>query len=372
MSGKYKKIFFTVTNDLVTDQRMQRITQTLASSGWDVTLIGRKRDPGQLSREVKNNVRWIRFQLFFSKGKLFYIEYNLRLFFFFLFKRSYLLSAVDFDTLLNAYMLKVLAGRDFVFDSHEYFTEVPELEGRAFAKSVWRYLGNVAVPKAIQCYTVNRSLAGILSDEFGNTFDYIRNLPYRADCEEFHTPGSEQRIILYQGALNVGRGIEQGIEALRYLPREYIFWIAGTGDIDEELKEYTRELQLEERVIFLGRLDPQELKNVTQQAWCGLNMLEGSSYNYYYSLANKFFDYVNAAVPAINMYFPEYVSLNKEYEVSVLVKQCTAEAIADAVQKLENPDFYQRLRLNCKNASAIWNWENESQKLSGIYKKYQE
>ena len=372
MAAKYKRIFFTVTNDLVTDQRMQRISQTLASSGWEVTLIGRKLVKGQKSEEFYQNVRSIRFSLLFNKGKLFYLEYNLRLFMFFLFKKKYLLSAIDFDTLPNALMLKTLMGRDFVLDSHEYFTEVPELQGRSFSKSIWKSLGKTAVPKAKLCYTVNQSLATILSKEFGNNFDYIRNLPYAMPWEERKTSESGQKIILYQGALNVGRGLEQGIDALKSLPADYVLWIAGGGDIEKELRNKVAHLGMNDSVVFLGRLSPDELQKITLQAWCGLNVLEGESSNYYYSLANKFFDYVNAGVPAINMSFPEYINHNKEFEVSVLIEKCSTEAIAAAIPKLEEPEFYQRLTANCKKASAVWNWENESEKLISLYQPFKE
>lgn len=372
MSAKYNKIFFTVTNDLITDQRMQRITETLASAGWDVTLIGRKLALHQPHDEINQGVRWKRFKLLFNKGKLFYLEYNLRLFLFFLFKKNYLLSAIDFDTLPNAMLLKMLTGREFVLDAHEYFTEVPELEGRVLSKSVWKYIGNVAIPKAKLCYTVNSSLATILSQEFGNNFDYIRNLPYMMKPSQQSTSIEGKRIILYQGALNIGRGIEQGIEAIKYLPATYVYWIAGGGDIEDELKEYAREIGVSDRVVFLGRLSPQELKSVTMKAWCGLNILEGDSYNYYYSLANKFFDYVNANVPAINMYFPEYIKHNKSFEVSVLIKQCSSEAIVEAIGKLEVLAYYEHLTDNCRKAALVWNWENEAQKLIGLYEGFKD
>jgi uncharacterized protein (DUF302 family) len=73
-----KKIYFTVINDLSYDQRMQRICSSLASAGYDVTLVGRKL---KSSKELKNQLfKQMRLKCFINKGKFFYLEYNIRLF----------------------------------------------------------------------------------------------------------------------------------------------------------------------------------------------------------------------------------------------------------------------------------------------------
>src|SRR5438128_9931470 len=93
-----KKIFFTVTNDLSYDQRMQRICGSLASNGYEVTLVGRnKRSSPPL---VKMNFNQKRITCWFQKGKWFYREYNCRLFLYLFFRRMDAICAIDLDTIL--------------------------------------------------------------------------------------------------------------------------------------------------------------------------------------------------------------------------------------------------------------------------------
>src|ERR1700760_2522883 len=101
-----KRIFCTVTNELNYDQRMIRICTSLAKAGYDSPLVGRSHK-GSLPL-VPRLFRQHRLRLFFKKGKLFYLEYNLRLFFFLLFRKMDCICAVDLDTILPCYFVSTL------------------------------------------------------------------------------------------------------------------------------------------------------------------------------------------------------------------------------------------------------------------------
>lgn len=362
---KNKTIYFTVTNDLTADQRMHRITRTLAEEGRRVVLIGRKLNKNQKNRQIIKNVEWIRFSLFFKKGKFFYLEYNLRLVFYLMFKRNKIVSSVDFDTLPAVFILKLFSRFPFVFDAHEYFTEVPELKGRKLEKTVWEKIGGKIIPLADRCYTVNESISTIYSALYSRTFHVIRNVPYTSNIakEERET---YPRVILYQGALNQGRGLEESILMMKSFTA-YELWLAGNGDVEESLRRLVIENNLQDTVKFLGRLEPEELKVVTSKAWAGLNILHGDSLNYYYSLANKFFDYVHASVPGISMRYPEYINLNEAFKVAELISECTIDNLIEAVHLLEDPAFYQKIKRNCISASEVWCWEKEKLNLLKVY-----
>ena len=73
--------------------------------------------------------------LLFNKGFLFYAEYNFRLFFLLLFSKKDILLSNDADTLLANFLASKLQNKKLVFDSHELFSEVPELVEKPFVKS---------------------------------------------------------------------------------------------------------------------------------------------------------------------------------------------------------------------------------------------
>ena len=122
-----QKIIVSVTNDLSTDQRVDKICNTLLELNFDVVLIGRKL-PNSI--RVKRVYSTRRFKLWFNKGALFYANYNIRLFFFLLFNKTDALWSNDLDTLLPNYLISKWKNKKLIFDSHEYFTEVPELVDR--------------------------------------------------------------------------------------------------------------------------------------------------------------------------------------------------------------------------------------------------
>ena len=96
-------------------------------------------------------------------------------------------------------------------------------------------------------------------------------------------------------------------------------------------------------------------------------MLESSSENYRLSLANKFFDYLHAEIPSINMDFPEYKSIINNHEVGVCVKDYNVQELVNAVRKLQNNPYYENLTANCKKYKNLYSWNSEKEKLIKIY-----
>ncbi|MDX1912341.1 MAG: glycosyltransferase [Saprospiraceae bacterium] len=356
------RIYFTVTNDLSYDQRMQRICHTLAGQGHMVTLVGRHL-PSSAPLDARNFDQK-RLRCIFQKGMLFYAEYNLRLFFLLLFAPLDAVCSVDLDTLPAGCTATLLRRKKRVFDAHEYFTEVPELVNRPFVRSCWALVERVCLPFYRHAYTVGPALAGIFSQKYRATFGIVRNVPLRTSLSG--KPGG-LRILLYQGALNEGRGIEAMLEAMKQLEGIRLL-LAGEGDLSAALRQQAEDLQLGDKVQFLGYIKPEALKGLTAEAWLGINLLENKGLSYYYSLANKYFDYVQAGVPVLTMNFPEYRALNAEFAVAELINDVKADTIAGAIRRLlENEAAYRMLQRQCLLAREEWNWEKEQKNLLLIW-----
>ena len=360
-SSKCKHILFTVSNDLSTDQRMHRICNTLQENGYEITLIGIS---NKQSLSIYNQkFKTIKLNLLFNKGFLFYAVLNLRLFFVLLFKRADIICGIDLDTILPCLLAAKIKGVKTVYDAHEYFPESPEIAHRPRLKRFWQKIERIALRHTHICYTVTESIAEIFENQYNKPVNVIRNLPYF--CPERNE--NNGKYLLYQGALNEGRGLEEMLIAMKQIPLP--LYIAGEGDITNRLKAITKHLRIEHKVVFLGKLSYLRLKEITYNSLISINLLRSNlSKSYYYSLGNKTFDYIQAEIPSICIDFPEYRKIATQYETCLLIKDLETPTIVEAVKTLMNNKFtYHLIRTNCQIAKKELCWEKESVKLLEIY-----
>ncbi len=359
-----KRILCTVSNDLTYDQRMIRVCSTLAKAGHSVTLYGRELPE---SRPLTNQpFAQRRMKLFFNEGKLFYLELNLRLLGVLLFCKFDVVYAVDLDTLLPARLVAFFRRKKLVFDAHEYFTEVPELVGRPFSKKAWELAARWAIPGVKHAITVGQCLAEVMGERYGLSFTVVRNLPFKSAASATKE-NSQSFVLIYQGVLNDGRGLEESILAMRQLDGAEL-WLCGEGDLSQFLRDLVVRHGLGDKVKFMGKLPPDKLAELTNKADLGLNLLKKKGLNYYYSLANKAADYIQAGLPSLAMRFPEYVKLNEQYGVFELLDDLEPEQIAAAVKALRsNKNRYDELAANCRKAATELNWEQESKRLLELF-----
>ncbi len=376
MSNSIPRIILTVTNDLTYDQRMIRIAQTLSDTGYRVVLVGREQENSLPI--ISQDFRQHRIHCRFKSGKLFYLEFNWRLYHYLISQRLDGICAVDLDTILPVYFASKFLGVPRFFDAHEYFEEVPEVIHRPLVKAIWEKLADWLVPKFDRAYTVCESLAEIFKKKYGIPFEVVRNLPF-ADLPQPSPPVNEQvisqiaelaaikKIMLYQGALNEGRGLEVILDAMHYLD-DTVLVLAGDGDIGSQLHARVAREYLSSKVIFLGYVTPSTLRAITPFATLGLNLLEARGKSYYYSLANKTFDYIQAGVPALHPDFPEYRRLLSEHQTGLLVKEMEGRYLATLISDLlENTPQYAVLKANCRLAKNKLIWEKEKERLTDIY-----
>ena len=333
--------------------------------GYQVTLAGRKL---RSSLPYENHIyRGKRLSCWFNKGFLFYAEYNLRLFFWLLFESCNVLCACDLDTALPVRLVAWLRRKKSFLDAHEFFTEVPEIASRPGMKKFWEWIGRIAIPKFQLRYTVGEGLAKVMGDKYQVPFHVIRNIaPTYPGIQSSKPLADRDKIILYQGALNVGRGLEMLLDAMKQLPG-WQLWLAGEGDLSGWLKEYVPH-QFNERVKLLGWVKPQALPTLMSQAKIGINLREKGSLNDYYSLPNKFFDFIHAGLPSINMKYPEYQHIVSQFRCALLLESLNVDEIVRAIKSLdENPELLVSMSKACNAAAQEFTWEKESKKLVKLY-----
>jgi glycosyltransferase involved in cell wall biosynthesis len=365
-------IVVAVTNDLTYDQRMMKTCTFLSQHYHRVLLLGRQLPASiPLSNAPFQQKRW---RLLFTKGPLFYVEYNLRLWLFLLQHKPSHVVSVDTDTLLACGIYKWLyrSKVTLFFDAHEYFSQVPELLGRKKIQWIWEKISTTFIPLADKAYTVGPMLSDIFTVKYKKTFDVVMNAPLFEENSMSHDGHislyEQEKWIIYQGALNEGRGIEHMITAMDELRNEALrFHIVGDGPIKSKLEEMIRVMDLSSTVKLLGFMKPEDLQSYSKRAYLSLNVSENKGWSYYYSLNNKFFDYIHAGVPSLLNNFPEYVALNQIYDVGILCEASPSSLVHAVKTILLDNDRYCCLKNNCLHAAKKLSWQNEMVTLQRIY-----
>jgi glycosyltransferase involved in cell wall biosynthesis len=359
------RVTVSVTNDLVTDQRVHKVCTALADSGYDVTLTGRRQ---KNSPPVVRQYRTKRMRLLFNSSFLFYAEYNIRLFFYLLFARTDIFLANDTDTLPSCFLASKIRHKPLVFDAHEMFPEVPEVTNRRIVKSVWTKIEDRIFPRIRYSYTVCRSIADVYNERYGMTMQVVRNIPpatVYAPPAEKPVDGGGKKVILYQGAVNVGRGIERVIDAMPYLDG-FVFLVVGDGDVLGEMKRRVDRMNLNDRVIFTGRVPFEQLPVYTACADIGVNLLENRGLNYYYSLPNRIFDFMRMSIPVLASDFPEIRSIVARYGTGALVSHFEPEYIADTIRQMAGRPVDAAA---FASANAELTWENEAETVLRVFRE---
>ncbi len=402
MTNSSPHIIVAVTNDLATDQRVDRTCRALSADGWRVSLVGR-RLPGSPVLAPRGYAV-CRMRLLFRRTAAFYAEYNIRLFLLLLFSRADAFFSNDTDTMAACSLAARLRRKPLYYDAHELFPDVPELQGRPRVQKVWRWIERKALPHVSQAFTVSQSVADEYRRRYGIDMIVVRNVPDRIENGElrmenllphqdnnviFDTPSQlsilktncqpdtgQFSILLYQGAVNIGRGIREMIDVLQFLP-DCRLVVAGDGDVLESMKTYAASLPWHDRVEFLGRVQPDRLRALTAQASLGLCLLEDLGLNYRYSLPNRIADFAQAGVPVLATDFPEIRHVIEEYGTGTLVEPLPAVKTGD-----DYAQFLSRLAEAVRAALRLWrdlpeeeyrrrfarageelNWQNEQKKL---------
>jgi glycosyltransferase involved in cell wall biosynthesis len=367
-----KRITVSVISELTTDQRVIRICTSLQQMGFDVYTIARRfSDSLPLDNYIfKAN----RIHCFFRKGFLQYAEFNIKLFFRLLFTKTDYFLANDLDTLVPNYIVSKLRRKKIFYDTHEYFTGVPELTSSPFKKRVWKFFENWIFPKLPVVYTVNESVKRKYEQEYGNKIHVIRNVPVTISVIPKEKPENWKGriVLLMQGiGINPGRGGLELLETMKYLPENYHLVYIGGGTQWDTIVAKRKEWLLEGRVDMISKVSPAELKRYTPLASLGFTLDGFESENYLFNLPNKIFDYVHAGVPVVATPIPEVKLIIEQYNCGICLQSLETKEMARQIENLMNDQQqYQLIKKNTAIAAKELNWESEQNKLIAIYQPF--
>jgi glycosyltransferase involved in cell wall biosynthesis len=371
LKGHNSRVSFSVTNCLCYDQRVLKIAKTVSDLNCDVTLIGRRSGSCCENSDFQFKVR--RFRMLTRRGFFFYMFFNVRLFFFLLFHRFDLLVANDLDTLLPNFLVSRIKGIPLIYDSHEFFTGVPEIQNKPFVKWVWITIEKSIFPYLNHVMTVSNSIA----DEYLRLYGFrplvIRNCAPSVlnlsgiSPKDLGIP-SGNLLLIYQGAgINMHRGAEELVEAVSALEGVSLF-IIGSGDVILQLREMVSSAKTDSKIQFFPKMTWQELMRYTKSADAGLSLDRNTNLNYSFSLPNKLFDYLSAGIPVIAGSLPEVDKIIHEFNSGIIIDMVTPDNIKQAIVSLrDNPEILNKLKANAVIASGNITWELESEKIVELY-----
>lgn len=360
-----KKIVLCISNDIVFDQRLRKVCTSLSQHGFDITLVGCRKKGSLPLKDLP--YRQERMPLFFERGFLFFAEANIRMFFYLLFVKAHVFCANDLDMALPVYVASLLRRKKRVFDAHELFCEMHEIVRRPKIYKFWKALERFLQPHFPAGYTENESYANEYRKMYGVDYFVVMNSPVLLPEPQAMNRVIDKHVLIYQGVVDRGRGFEGLIPALQDLDVSLI--VCGEGNIFDEVQQKAEELGVRDKIDFKGYVQPEALKKITPTATIGMNLNANLGASFYYSLSNRFFDYMHACIPQVTMNYPENRRINGQYEIAILIDDLEPATIAQAVRRLMNDkELYARLRANCLRAREVYNWNRDEQKLIDFYR----
>lgn len=299
---------------------------------------------------------------------MFYAELNIRLFFNLITTRTAALYANDLDTLPANAMVAILRRLPLIYDSHEFFTEVPEIRDKPKTKWVWKFLERSFIRRADMVITVSPSISELLRRTYRlREVLVVRNVPDKIpDIEPM--PRSEIGVdedvflLIMQGSgINIDRGAEELVGAMSSI-QGAVLMIVGGGDAIPDLKRMVSVRDIEERVVFKPKMPYPELMRYTAAADLGVSIDKNTNVNYRYSLPNKVFDYIIAGTPLLVSDLVEVRRLVEENDVGYILTAHDSQTIAETIKDIrKNPDRLAEKRANCIEAAHGISWQEEFQ-----------
>lgn len=278
----------------------------------------------------------------------------------------------DLNTLPQGYICAKwrINKKKLVYDSHEVQTSRTGYDSGAYAK-----MEGLLINKIDTMIVENHTRAKYNEELYGFYPNVTYNYPFKpsgkivkkVNLHKMLKLPSDEKILLYQGGIQTGRGLENLVKAVPLFKEGTLVFI-GDGKIKPALQEMVKELNLQDRVKFLPKVPLKELPRYTPNAYLGFQVLNNVCFNHYSASSNKLFEYLMSEVPVVACSFPEIKYVVEEENVGLCVDSHDYISIAEAVNYLlDNKDETEIFRRNTLKAKEKYNWENEQINFLSVY-----
>ncbi|MBU3658442.1 MAG: glycosyltransferase family 4 protein [Flavobacteriales bacterium] len=286
----------------------------------------------------------------------------------------------DYPLLHTAVRLKLQIGAKLVYDSHEiYISTINQFfpqkgfKGILYGKALTlinRFFHSKIELKNISYVDGFITVCDSFLDYFKNKYD-IKNGVVLKNCPDIlgEIPNtdklrkqlkltSDDKILLYQGVLNPGRGVENILNSASMFNENIHFVIIGGGPQELYLRNLAKKLSLK-NTHFLGRVPFLELLNYTASADVGILLIEPINISKALTLPNKVFEYMVASIPFITNKLIEGSKIVNEEKCGYIIDDSSSIKIASGINNVFS-NFDKSKGNNGFNAiQAKYNWKTE-------------
>jgi glycosyltransferase involved in cell wall biosynthesis len=278
----------------------------------------------------------------------------------------------DVNTLPTSWLAARLSGARLVYDAHEISTD---REGYQSVRKAVGWVEKRLMPRADATITTTEARARFFARAYRIALPLVlQNRPRRQavprlgrDLRAELRLAHDWPIIIYQGGLQSGRGLERLVTVAASLPASYLVLVGG-GRLEGDLKQRVADLDAGNRIHFVPKVDLKELLAYTRGADIGVQPIENTCLNHYTTDSNKLFEYLMCGLPVVASDMPEIRKVVEAGECGLLVPPGSSADLAAALSRLiEDGELRRRLAANAQEAARTYNWEAQEQLLVDLY-----
>ena len=282
----------------------------------------------------------------------------------------------DVNTLPTAWFTTLLSGASLVYDAHEISTD---REGYASLRKLVGWIEKNLMPRAGATITTTDTRAKFFARAYSIPRPLVlQNRPRLTFVErsqrirdELGLKGSWP-IVLYQGGLQPGRGLERLVDCASQVLNAHLVFIGG-GSLEPTLKKRVRLLGTENRIHFIPVVSLQDLPSYTASADIGVQPIENTCLNHFSTDSNKLFEYVMASLPVVATNLPEIRKIVYQFNLGIVVPPADSDALTQAIQRMVvDVNLRQAFSENATQARLTLNWEAQEKRLIELYQAVSE
>lgn len=300
-----------------------------------------------------------------------YIEFLFRLVLFYRTKNIHIINIHTLALLPVGVILKYLFDCKLIYDTHELETETLYLKG--FRKVLSKFVERHFIKFCESTICVNESISNWYFNEYKlnevplvllntpeNNASKNKNDLFR---KKFKI-NRHEKICLFQGNLNKGRGIEELVYTFKeYKPNGYCLVFLGNGQLSEWIKY---EAKTSKNIFHHPAVKRDTLFEYTSSADIGLNFTDSKCLNHIFSLPNKFFEYSSAGLAILCSSNIEFKKFIDRYNCGICVSEINPKEINNCLNSLSekqckqfSENALQMFESNC--------WEKQERCLVTLY-----